>query len=276
MRPKKQTLAVASSVARAALKLAGPKRSQVLAAYLAETMVPVVSQETRYGAIKFFCPGKIPIYRARSFHRKEPETLRWIESLDPGSTFWDIGANVGVYALYAAFKGLKVLAFEPSASNYYVLCGNIGMNGKEENMSAYCIAFSDTTRLDQLHMSSDQAGAALNTFGGGPSNAAHSQGALGFTIDRFIEIFQPPFPQYLKIDVDGIEQKIVGGAMATLRDPRLKSLLIEIDEKISSAGDSVVERIREAGFEFTNEAGRCRPNARRGFKVFNGIFTRRG
>lgn len=276
MRPKKQTLAVASSVARAALKLAGPKRSEVLAAYLAENMVPVVSQETRYGTIKFLCPGKIPIYRARSFHRKEPETLRWIESLDPGSTFWDIGANIGVYALYAAFKGLNVLAFEPSASNYHVLCGNIGMNGKEKSMSAYCIAFSDTTQLDQLHMSSDRAGAALNTFGGGPSSAAHSQGALGFTIDRFIEIFHPPFPQYLKIDVDGIEEKIVDGAMATLRDRRLKSLLIEIDKKESSNGESVVERIREAGFEFTNEAGLRRPDARRGFKVYNGIFSRRG
>jgi len=40
-------------------------------------------------------------YRAESFWNKEPETLVWIESFTNGDTFFDVGANIGIYALYA-------------------------------------------------------------------------------------------------------------------------------------------------------------------------------
>jgi hypothetical protein len=32
---------------------------------------------------------------------------------------------------------------------------------------------------------------------------------IGFTIDAFIETFFPDFPNYIKIDVDGLEDKIL-------------------------------------------------------------------
>ncbi len=54
---------------------------------------------------------------------------------------------------------------------------------------------------------------------------------MGFTIDEFIEKFSPPFPAHIKIDVDGIEKKIVLGAKKTMSDPRLKSILIELNTK---------------------------------------------
>ena len=33
--------------------------------------------------------------------------------------FWDIGANVGQYSLYAALKGMNVYAYEPSPFNFF-------------------------------------------------------------------------------------------------------------------------------------------------------------
>ena len=38
-----------------------------------------------------------------------------------------------------------------------------------------------------------------------------------------------PFPDHIKIDVDGIENKIIEGGSKTLRNPQLKSILIEIN-----------------------------------------------
>ena len=41
----------------------------------------------------------------RNFHNEEPETLEWIDTyIKPGQVLWDIGANIGLYSLYAALN----------------------------------------------------------------------------------------------------------------------------------------------------------------------------
>ncbi len=55
--------------------------------------------------------------------------IEWIDSIDSGSTFWDIGANIGLYSIYGAVKGLNVLSFEPSALNTFLISKNIEING---------------------------------------------------------------------------------------------------------------------------------------------------
>lgn len=55
--------------------------------------------------------------------------------------------------------------------------------------------------------------------------------SISLSPDSFIEKFQPDFPTHIKIDVDGIKDKIVQGAPKTLADPRLKSVSIELDEE---------------------------------------------
>lgn len=50
--------------------------------------------------------------------------------ISPGANVIDIGANIGVFSLFAALSGAKgVYAFEPSASSYDVLLKNIEANG---------------------------------------------------------------------------------------------------------------------------------------------------
>ena len=54
--------------------------------------------------LTFYVPNRLSYYRSDSFSTKEPETLSWIDSFDAKSTFWDIGANIGIYSWYAAKK----------------------------------------------------------------------------------------------------------------------------------------------------------------------------
>ena len=49
-------------------------------------------------------------FRALTFSDKEPETLTWIDGFVDGETLLDIGANIGIYTLYAAKKGITVRA----------------------------------------------------------------------------------------------------------------------------------------------------------------------
>ena len=40
--------------------------------------------------------------RAQTYSKKEPDTLDWLDSFEPGSCYFDIGANIGQYSLYPA------------------------------------------------------------------------------------------------------------------------------------------------------------------------------
>lgn len=214
-----------------------------------------------HGPIHFACVDAMPLYRAQTLLTKEPETLEWIENFEPGDVFWDVGANVGVYTLYAAAakKAGMILAFEPSFSNYMMLNKNIEHNNFVGAVRAYCIAFNDTDILGDLHMQTTEIGGALSSFAdpidhnGQHFSANFRQGMIGFSIDSFIHRFDPPFPNRLKIDVDGIEDKIILGATATLADSRLRSLSIELDDDRPSYRDAVVAMIEAGGLIYVSK-----------------------
>lgn len=98
---------------------------------------------------------------------------------------------------------------------------------------------------------------------------------MGFTVDAFVKQFDPPFPTHIKIDVDGIEDKIIQGAPETLRDSRLQSLLIELDAGREDYTGTIIQQLEDAGLflaerdhaeDFHDEASAL---------VFNHIFCRK-
>jgi FkbM family methyltransferase len=251
-----------------------------MSARLAEALVPVVTQTTPAGDLKFVCAGEMPEWRARTFLTKEPETLEWIDGFADGATLWDIGANVGLYSLYAARRGLTVLAFEPSAPNYYLLNRNIEANRFGRQVSAYCLAFGRVTGLDLFYMSGTELGGARNSFAepidwrGQPLQVAATQAMVGYSVDEFIQQFEPPFPSHIKIDVDGIEDRIIEGAPRTLADRRLKSLLVELDTARPDYCRMVEDLLGAAGLRLAAKRHAAMFDNTEYASSFNHIFTR--
>jgi FkbM family methyltransferase len=253
---KQKAMNSATQLLKTGIRVLGGSRSTLISAQLSEVLAPIISQETDFGTIYFFCPGKMPEWRARTLLTKEPETIEWINTFSDMDVFWDIGANVGVYTLYAALKNMEVLSFEPSPSNYYLLNRNVEINKMDDRISALCIAFNDTTRLDSFYMANTELGGALNSFGeavdwkGEPFTASFKQAMIGFSVDDFIRQFNPLFPNHIKIDVDGIENKIIKGAEKTIADRRVKSILVELDSARENYCKEVIEAIEKAGMNF--------------------------
>lgn len=254
-----------------------------MAAKLRSKLQPVLGVDTLVGEIKFLCPNKLTLSRADSLLEKEPETIEWINGFSDGDILWDIGANVGCYTLYAARKGVKVFAFEPSFSNYYLLNKNIELNNVSENVDAFCMALSDSTQLGHLNMTSLEAGGALNEFGesvdavdfvGEKRPVMLRQGMVGCTVDGFIDQYGASAPHHIKIDVDGIEDKVVAGALKTLNRPEVKSLLIELDTEYAEYYDKVVGQIEQSGMRLSKKAHSERYNEGRFKTVYNHIFVR--
>jgi FkbM family methyltransferase len=180
----------------------------------------------------FVCPNPLTRWRVETLVTKEPETLSWIRRFAAGAVMWDIGANVGLYSLYAArARGCRVIAFEPIPENFTLLVKNVQINGLEESVSALPIALGDSMRLDALHVLESNPGAVVAAFRRENTAAKARLACLGFSIDRFIADFSPPFPEHIKIAVDGSAQNVVRGAERTLADPRVRSVSIALDDQ---------------------------------------------
>jgi FkbM family methyltransferase len=208
------------------------------------------------GAIRFYTPSQLLIGRAETLVSKEKDTIEWIETFEENSVFWDVGANVGTYSLYAATsRRVLTFAFEPLAANYHVLNRNIQLNQLCDSVQAYCVAFAKDTQLGVLSCPVPTMGAAINQFGISGEVSRYwegnasclEQGMIGISIDDFVERFHPSFPDFIKMDVDGLEVEILHGAKKTLKDHRLKSLLVELNLTDRDEYDCALLLLREAG-----------------------------
>ena len=67
-------------------------------------------------------------WRYETLLDKEPETIEWIDGFETGDTLWDIGANIGIYSIYAGVKGIRTWGFEPHFANYHQFCATIALS----------------------------------------------------------------------------------------------------------------------------------------------------
>lgn len=173
-------------------------------------------------------------YRADTYATKEPETIEWLrENLRDGDIFYDIGANIGLYSLYAAKlrQSCSVFAFEPESHNFGNLCGNLLLN-RVENVTPCFFPLSSHEAFAPFYVYDLQPGGALHSLGR-PSPLRNGPpllktGAIAVTIDALVSRHGLPPPDLLKLDVDGNEEQILDGAAAVLTSGSLRSILVEV------------------------------------------------
>ena len=197
--------------------------------------------DTDRGRVSFCGPDLRATHsQAAVFQIHEPDTIGWIREFPEGAVLWDIGANIGAFALYASLQPtVRVLAFEPGAGSFAVLNRNIELNASSR-VTAYSIAFAQDTKLDSLNMATTKPGDSMHGFGteknqfGDAIDVRFLQGAVGFAVDDFVDIFSPPLPTHVKIDVDGIEADILRGGRKTFSALSVRSMIVEMERDLGS------------------------------------------
>lgn len=202
--------------------------------------------------LKFSSPNLLCDWRANTFSTKEPETLLWIESIPERSVLWDIGANVGLYAVYAAKKrNCRVWAFEPSVFNLELLARNVVLNDLADSVCVVPLALSDRLGANRLRFTTIEWGGALSTFGknygwdGKPISQVFELKTIGLTMDDAIRRLNIPSPDYIKMDVDGIEHVILKGGIGVLE--RIKGILIEVNDDFREQAEQCRSILTEVG-----------------------------
>lgn len=140
-----------------------------------------------------------------------PEMLVWTHQLRSGDLFVDVGANAGVYSLWAADLGATVVAVEPSRRASQWLRRNIELNGLSFTViEAALTDFEGTVAFDS---SGDTVGHI-----GGPEIVPAT------TLDAVIGQRRA---EGVKIDVEGFERLVLGGARAALSEQRIGCIQLE-------------------------------------------------
>lgn len=203
--------------------------------------------------------------RIKTLVSKEPLTLPWIDTFARGDVYVDVGANVGMYTIYAGVRGARVFAFEPESQNYGELNKNIFVNGLHDTVTAYCVAVSDAADVSILYLSTFSIGFAHHDFGENRwrsdlSAGAHTlsrdqrpkQGCVSFPLDDLCArgVIKPP--NHLKIDVDGFESKVIKGAERTLQSSDLKTILLEVDFRIPE-NVALIDQLTQMGWHFSKD-----------------------
>jgi FkbM family methyltransferase len=172
------------------------------------------------------------LWRAATLLSEEPMIIEWINQFSGNDCFYDVGANVGTYSLYAARRGISTYAFEPEDLNVSLLYENIFLNQLQDRCMPIDIALGDSTNIDLFYLQDISKGSAIHGIG---RKSNQNRGPAGFklkklvmSMDDFIEIFKTPRPTRLKIDVDGNELLVLKGALKTIAGS-VRDVYIELD-----------------------------------------------
>ncbi len=224
--------------------------------------------------------GRLRVWAER-FEEIEPELLDLLDSLPSGTIFYDVGASIGLFSLYAAIKRqCRVFAFEAEAANYATLERNHFLNQARLAIpiTALNVALSDGAGLGHIYTRVYGAGEhgkvldqAVAQDTKQPFQHAHAQAVLKQTLDGLVGTCALPLPEVLKIDVDGAEAALLRGARSVLASPSLRTVFIEL----SDASDADEPGILLAhGFELSAKFPVVRLSGGHYPGLHNCIFTR--
>ncbi len=137
-----------------------------------------------------------------------------------GDVFYDVGANAGAFAVFAANLGSHVLAFEPVPSSFKRLQENVAINTPNCSITALNYAVGASTGTLKMTTGFGTGNHALR-----PGESTPSVEVEMVTLDDIIR--DQPIPTFLKVDVEGHELEVLKGATTVLASPALLGLLLE-------------------------------------------------
>lgn len=224
--------------------------------------VPVQVEVSGDGpSCRFVCTTRREFKRAVNLYGKEAGTIAWLQrELRPDDHFLDIGANIGVYTVYAA-RSLgtagTVTAVEPHVVNAARLMDNIGVNGLGGRVSLLTCALADTSGIEYFYYRHADAGTSNSQLGraydshGQPFEAAAREFKAVATVDELVATGRMLHPSLIKIDVDGIEPRVLEGMQEILTGAdRPRSIQIEVGPQTLAGIES---RLAEWGYQRQSE-----------------------
>jgi len=214
-------------------KLPPRSRAKLQSDFTQKMIDSTLSVGTPKGTLSFVLLGKTSAGRAMTVLTKQPATIAWIDSFEPGSIFWDIGASVGVFSVYAALAtDTRVVAFEPAAVNYYLLSANCEANKLQDRVDCLLVGVGRQRSIAKLEVSQGRRRPVLRDatigFVGGASVGAII-GALSYKQPDII-VGNRSDAMWLGAFLGGVPGLLIGGIVGLV--PRDRWQRVNVDGNV--------------------------------------------
>lgn len=183
-----------------------------------------------------------PAFRGQIGHEYDPHLAEFFASrIRPGDVCFNVGANIGVYALqlarWAGPEG-RVVAFEPNPAAMAVLRRHIEMNRLEDRVDLAPAAVSDEAGETVLFTVASDARGRLGAPNPELTGRADSVPVAVTTLDHYVASHGVT-PDWLLIDIEGFEIRALAGARKLLEGDRKIRLVVEMHPNVwDTAGTS--------------------------------------
>jgi FkbM family methyltransferase len=169
---------------------------------------------------------------------ERPVLADLLGELRPDDVFYDIGANIGLYACLASqVTDSPVIAFEPHPDNAERLRQNMQHN--RADISLFEHALVDENGEAELSITLEKIGSAGHSL----VTTANTHETITISKrhgDEFIADNQLPTPTAIKIDVEGTEGAVLNGLSTTLDQPSCRLVYCEVHgDRLEANGHSV-------------------------------------
>jgi FkbM family methyltransferase len=141
------------------------------------------------------------------------------------TSFWDVGANIGLFATLVREKNpaLRVVSIEASTDHYHVLCRNWQLN--PDNWICLHLAAGDHDGVIQL--TRGHGGLDHIVEDGAQNGMAETRPLM--TLDSIARMLGQDSIDVMKIDVEGAELGVLKGSSRLLERGAIKTLILEAD-----------------------------------------------
>lgn len=185
-----------------------------------------------------------PAYSLFTFTDEEAEFRNKYWNITDGDVVIDVGSSYGSYALTACVMGATVYCFEPESTVYQDLVKNINLNNWNSKCIAYnCALWDSVQEVDMRQYATHW-----------PAQTITSK-YMANTLDNIVVNKQISKIDWIKIDVEGVEEKVLKGAANTISQ-FTPNLIIEchnfIDADISKRVKDFINTLGEYDIQEVN------------------------
>ena len=201
--------------------------------------------------------------------------------LQPGMTFVDVGAHIGIHTLAAATRvgeTGRVYSFEPAPRVFDILTTNLALNGLNSRVTAHRQAVSDHAGVARMVV---RVSSGLSSLYGTPQESDSTAEVPVTTLDEALATAGSV--DYVKLDAEGAEPAIVRGMTNLLRgNPQMRVVLEFAPPLLRHAGVEPARFARELmdGFilrridDVTGEPQQISPELLTGIESSNVLLER--
>lgn len=197
---------------------------------------------------EFDAIGQLIFWQGIRGWEKETAPVIFAE-LRKARTFLDIGANCGIYSVLGSLMNpsLRTVSFEPVPKIYAALINNIRVNGLSARVRALNLALGESSGQVPFHEAEDATMSSMTVEG---YQAQHGRiiSVECRTLDSVVDEHKLE-PDFMKVDVEGFEYAVLGGAHQLLTRFRPR---IVLEANPGDQVDRVSAILASHGYRFEN------------------------